>query len=145
MNKLKTLVLLISLSFSGNSVAGDFKHLSLTDDEIREKSFSRVLGSLRQFYDVNKDDIKTLNQKDFFKNPQYSPDIGTALHHIRTNNNTYINQDYDEDPKSLRRDLKIIRDYFQQNKGQCDLDTRQGIVLLQFVNGLLIILNALKS
>lgn len=112
--------------------------LELSDAEKLNKSYSRVLNNLRDFYRVNAPQIKVLNDEGFFSCEDYNLNVcGSALQQIRENQNSIIVQYYGVAPSGinkLRKDLIKIKDYLSSEEGQ------EAETIVTFAQGILLIL-----
>ena len=118
--------------------------LEISEGEMLNRNFGRILNNLENFYEVNADQIKILNDESFYQNVAV-PSVRAqgALQQIRRNNKAYITEDYARKPRKLRKHLLELKEYFSSFNGNDDSELKQqSTKILKFTEGLLLILKA---
>lgn len=123
--------------------------LILDDDDVESRTFSCVFRNLKQFFVLNKEDIQKLEEEGFFQPYTYdyghiSSNVRSILTNITTNQKSYIVEDYSKIPSTLKKHLKEIKSYIQNNRTANDLEEKQVTELLTYTNCLILILRALN-
>lgn len=140
----KYISFIIFMIISANKIWAGNPVLQLYDDEVEQRSFSRVLDNLEDFYVVNSAQIMMLNTQNFFADPEHpSATAKQALKQIKNNRQASITYNYLGKYRLLKKHLFGIRGYFKEDKTAEDLRTSQASDLLNYTEGLLLILYGL--
>jgi len=119
--------------------------LEISDLEKIDRDFSRILHNLENFYRVNADQIKILNEEGFYKNV-LTPSARSreALEQIKGNNKANITENYGKKPRKLKKHLLEVKEYFKAVDDHNDPDLKQQVTdILNYTKGLLLILKAI--
>jgi hypothetical protein len=117
----------------------------MNDFEREGKYFSRILSNLENFYRVNSDQIKILNEDKFFHNILApSARAQDALAEIRSNEKASITRDYSKKPQKLKKHLLELKTYFETVEVDNNPVRKQQVTdILDYTKGLLLILKAI--
>jgi len=119
--------------------------LEISDGEMLNKNFKRILRNLEDFYSVNAAQIKILNEDKFFHNILApSARAQEALAEIRLNEKASITANYSKKPRKLKAHLLELKTYFETLEVEDKLDLKQQVTqILTYTKGLLLILKAI--
>jgi len=119
--------------------------LEISDGEMLNKNFKRILCNLENFYRVNSNQIEILNEEKFFDNILVSSGRAQeALAEIRSNEKASITRDYSKKPRKLRKHLLELETYFEALEVDNNPVLKQQVTdILDYTKGLLLILKAL--
>lgn len=141
MKKCKLLFIFLTL-FSIEARGG---LLEISDGEMLNKNFGRILDNLEDFYSVNAVQIRILNEDKFFHNT-LAPSVRAqkALAEIRSNEKASITENYSKKPRKLKAHLLELKNYFEALEVDNDPGLKQQVAdILNYTKGLLLILQAI--
>ena len=141
MKKCKLLFIFLSL-FSIEAWGG---LLEMNDFEREDRKFNRILRILKDFYSVNDDQIKILNEEKFFHNiATASSRAQEALIKIRSNQKARITENYSKKPQKLKKHLLKLQTYFEAVEVEDKPDLKQQVTdILEYTKALILILKAI--
>ena len=135
-------VLFIIISI--NNVQASNQVLQLDEDEIDQRSFSRIYNKLVNFYRLNSEQVTKLNAQKFFEDPEHPSALAEqALKEIEKNRKASITQSYFKNYNLLKSHLLKIHGCFKEDQTAEDLDASKITDLLTYTNGLFLILYGL--
>ena len=141
MKKCKLLFIFLSL-FSIEAWGG---LLEISDGEMLNKNFGRILDNLEDFYSVNAAQIRILNEEKFYQNIMApSSRAQKALIEIRSNEKASITENYSKKPRKLKAHLLELKTYFETLEIEDKPELKQQVTqILTYTKGLLLILKAI--
>ncbi|MBN9413091.1 MAG: hypothetical protein J0H12_04125 [Candidatus Paracaedimonas acanthamoebae] len=141
MKKCKLLFIFLTL-FSIEAWGG---LLEISDGEMLNKNFGRILDNLEDFYSVNAAQIRILNEEKFYQNIMApSSRAQKALIEIRSNEKASITENYSKKPRKLKAHLLELKTYFETLEIEDKPELKQQVTqILTYTKGLLLILKAI--